>query len=205
MIIPFNRDEKENPNSDFSIKREWTPSFKGRHFLEELSRAQDFSLAEDNKHSKHVPSTRRDYIHILIEIKPLRPSRKIKFIQDYPRRLNQRIYYTCSCNNYTEIEPILWYKYKNSLCCSISCLIYCRLEICVSQIWHARWDNLCLSSLSRNHKFYIPLKTTWPQRTSSLNLQGTLCDPHLRDQQPLRLRLAKLWLEVWQKLLLWLP
>lgn len=100
-------------------------------FSEELSRAQDFSLAEDNKHSKHVPSTRGDYIHILIKIKPLRSSLKIKFIQDYPRRLNQMIYYTCSYNNYTEMKPILWYKYKNLLCCSISCLIDCRLEICV--------------------------------------------------------------------------
>lgn len=63
MIISFNRDEKENPNSDFSIKREWTPSFKGSTFLgEEFTRAQKLSLEKDNKHSKYVLSTYRDQI-----------------------------------------------------------------------------------------------------------------------------------------------
>jgi len=57
MVISFNRDKEENPSTDFSIKREPLPLIQGLTFLEELTRAQDFSLAEDNKHSKYVPST----------------------------------------------------------------------------------------------------------------------------------------------------
>ena len=96
-----------------------------------------------------MSSTYGDQTHILIEIKLLRPSPKIKFIQVYSKRSNWRIYYTYSCNNYTEIVPILWYKYKNSFCSSISCLIYFRLEICVLQILPPPEGHLCLSSFSK--------------------------------------------------------
>ena len=126
MIISFNRDKEGSSNSDFSIKKELSPSFRGRHFrrTQKSSRiflspkttstlntccllTENFSLTEDNKHSKYMLPTYRDQTPILIQIKPLTPSLKIKFIQDYSRRLNQMIYYACSCNNYVGIVPIL--------------------------------------------------------------------------------------------------
>ena len=41
------------------------------------------------------------------------------------------ICYTWFCNSYTEIVPIIWYKYKNLICYSISYLIYFRRESCI--------------------------------------------------------------------------
>jgi len=74
-----------------------------------------------------------------------------------------------------------------------------------TNFWHARWDLFCLSSLSSNHELYTFPKTMWTLRMPSLNFQGKLFDPHLKDQQPLALHLAESWPEAWQKLLLWLP
>ena len=50
------------------------------------------SLEEDNKHLKHVPSTCEDQKELfLIEIKPLRPSFKIKFIEIHSKEVSQSI------------------------------------------------------------------------------------------------------------------
>ena len=70
----------ENPNSDFSIKRK-LPPHSGVSILEELTRAQEFFLKEDNKHFKHVSSIHRDQIHIMIEIKPRGPLSRSKLFK----------------------------------------------------------------------------------------------------------------------------
>jgi len=74
--------EKKNPNSDFSIKSELAPSFRDLH-SEELTKAEEFSLAEDNKHSNHMLPGPTGQTYILIRIKLLRHSLRIKSIDNY--------------------------------------------------------------------------------------------------------------------------
>ena len=81
------------------------------------------------------------------------------------RRLNKKIIVFNS-----EIAPIHTTLIQNSICYSISCLIYFRLEICVHKFLACPMGHIYLSSLSSDYQRQIPSKTKWPLRTVSLNL-----------------------------------
>jgi len=108
---------------------------------------------------------------VLIKIKPLRPSLKFKFNEIHSKEvksinlievqvngptlkykleiLSEKLFICLLVTIIQRLYPYIQYQYKNSICSSISCLIYFRLEICVCKFGMPGSTSLPLISFSK--------------------------------------------------------